>query len=77
MGLLDHKPHLGNGVLGRDHRLLAHNSRDRIQNIVIQVRSLAQAKTFLRKKNLLGVTSSTEIFIHPSGIQGLRIALVE
>jgi hypothetical protein len=56
---------------------LAFGSRDRIQNIVIQVRSLAQAKTFLKKRNLLGATSSTQISVNPSGIQGLRITLVE
>jgi hypothetical protein len=51
--------------------------QDRIQKIVLQVRSLAQARTFLKDKQLLGSASTKEISIDPSKIQGLSIALVE
>lgn len=56
---------------------LVPGSRDRIQKIVLQVRSLSQAKAFLKKRNLLGPASAGEAFINPSGIQGLSISLVE
>ena len=56
---------------------LAPGSRDGIEKIVIQVRSLAQAKSFLKNNDLLGSTSIGETAIKPSGIQGLNISLVE
>jgi hypothetical protein len=51
--------------------------QDRVQKIVLQVRSLAQARTFLKNKQLLGSASTKEISIDPAKIQGLTIALVE
>jgi len=56
---------------------LVSGTKDRIHKIVIQVRSLAQARTSLKNKRLLGSTSAGEIFINPSKIQGLSISLVE
>ena len=51
--------------------------QDRIQKIVLQVKSLAQARTYLKNRNLLGSVSPKEISIQPSKIQGLSISLVE
>jgi hypothetical protein len=56
---------------------LIPGSKDKIQRIVVQVRSLAQAKSFLKENNLLGTLSTEEISIKPSRIQGLIIALAE
>lgn len=56
---------------------LVPGSRDGIEMIVIQIRSLAQAKAFLKNKDLLGPTSLGKITIKPSRIQGLSISLVE
>jgi len=52
-------------------------SQDRVQKLVIQVRSLNQAAAFLKKRNLLGPISTSQVSINPSGIQGLGINLVE
>ena len=51
--------------------------QDRIQKIVLQVKSLAQARTSLKNKNQLSSVSTKEISIHPSAIQDLTITLVE
>ena len=51
--------------------------QDRIRKIVLQVKSLAQARTFLKNEQLLGSASAKEISINPSKIQGLDVSLVE
>jgi hypothetical protein len=51
--------------------------QDGIQKIVLQVKSLAQARKFLKNMQLLGSASANKISINPSKIQGLSIALVE
>ena len=51
--------------------------QDRIQKIVLQVKSLTQARTFLNNEQLLGSASAKEISINPSKIQGLTITLIE
>jgi hypothetical protein len=56
---------------------LIPESRDFIQKIVIQVKSLDRAKTFLKKKRLLGRASAREIALKPSRIQSLNISLME
>ena len=56
---------------------LVPGSQDRIQRLVIRVRSLAPAKALLQKKRLLGTVSGNEISIDPVKIQGLGITLVE
>jgi hypothetical protein len=68
----------GNWDPGRGASIrLVPGLQDRIQKIVIQVRSLGQAKIFLKNRGLLGTISAAEISINPSKVQGLRIALVE
>lgn len=56
---------------------LSQGTEDRIQRIIIQVRSLPQAKAFLENKQLLGTSSAREISLTPSKIQGLSISLIE
>jgi hypothetical protein len=68
----------GNWTLGTGPAIrVVSSSQDRIQRLVIQVRSLTRARAFLKKLNLLGPESAGETYINPSGIQGLRISLVE
>lgn len=56
---------------------LSRSTRDRIQEIVLEVESLDRAKKFLRKEGLLGYASSKSLFLKSSRIQGLRIRLTE
>jgi hypothetical protein len=68
----------GNWSLGTGPAIrVVSGSQDSIQKLIIQVRSLAQARAFLRKINLLGPASANVASINPSGIQGLSISLVE
>jgi len=53
------------------------SSQDCIQEIVFEVESLNNAKTFLQKNGLLGAVSSKEVFLNPLKIQGLKIRLTE
>ncbi len=63
-------------VQGPAIRLL-QGTGDRIHKVVLKVESLARAQAFLKKRQLLGSTTTTEIFLSPSSIQGLNISLVE
>jgi hypothetical protein len=56
---------------------LVRSSQDCIQEIVFEVESLNNAKTFLQKNGLLGAVSSKEVFLNPLKIQGLKIRLTE
>lgn len=56
---------------------LVSSSTDEIQRIVLKVRSLGQAKDFLRAQHWLGSVSENEIGIAPSAVQGLSIRLME
>jgi hypothetical protein len=55
---------------------LAQGQRDAIEALVFKVSDLAQAKTFLREKDMLDSTASGETRIDPSKIYGLDIRLV-
>jgi hypothetical protein len=57
-------------------RLVA-DARARILRIVLTVKSLERARTFLEGKHLLGAVSAGEITIAPRRIQGLGIRLEE
>jgi hypothetical protein len=56
---------------------LIRASEDTIQGLVIRVRSLANAKDFLREHDLPGTASEGEATIDPSKVGGLNIRLVE
>jgi|WetSurMetagenome_2_1015567.scaffolds.fasta_scaffold111927_2 hypothetical protein len=56
---------------------LVPGTKDHIQKIVIRVRSLAQARRFLKNRLQLDSVSGKEISINPSTIQDLSITLVE
>ena len=63
-------------VLGPAFRVV-QGSQNCIQKVVLKVKSLARAEAFLKRQNLLGARSKEEIFLNPSGVQGLRISLTE
>jgi hypothetical protein len=63
-------------VQGPTIRLLRGPGR-RLHKVVLKVESLDRARAFLEKTKLLGPTSTTEIFLNPASIQGLKISLVE
>jgi hypothetical protein len=48
-----------------------------IQGIIVNVKSLSRARTFLQQKRLLGRSSPHEVAIDPSKVKGLSIKLVE
>ena len=50
---------------------------NKLQGLIISVRSLPQAKAFLREKGLLGAVTRKRITIDSSKIQGLNIQLIE
>jgi hypothetical protein len=54
---------------------LVQGKEDRIQEITLRVKSLDDAKAFLKKKKLLGSVSPGRVLLKPSAIQGLRILL--
>jgi hypothetical protein len=56
---------------------LAQGTDNRIQKIIFQVKSLNQAKAFLKKKQLLGAVSANEVSLNPSQVQRLNISLAE
>ena len=47
------------------------------QKIIIKVRSLAAAKSFLQSKQMLGNVGINSIYILPEAIEGLQVELVE
>ena len=51
--------------------------QDEIQQLIITVKSLEQARRFLRKRNLLGTDRPAAVTIASSLLQGLSITLVE
>ena len=63
-------------VLGPAFRVV-QGSQNCIQKVVLKVKSIARAEAFLKRQNLLGTRSKEEIFLRPSGVQGLRISLTE
>lgn len=50
---------------------------NRVQGLVISVRSLTRAKAFLRERGLLGTVTRKRVTIDSSKIEGLNIQLVE
>jgi len=56
---------------------LTAGSIDQISEIVFKIKSLDRAKAFLKEHKLLGTSSSKEISIKPSKVQGLKIRLME
>jgi hypothetical protein len=63
-------------VLGPAFRIV-QGSTNGVQKIVLKVKSLERAEAFLREQKLLGKKNKEEIFIDSTGIQGLRISLIE
>jgi hypothetical protein len=55
---------------------LIRGREDRIQEIVLAVKSLDSAKTFLARSNSLGSATAGQIVLNPPNIQGLKIRLV-
>jgi hypothetical protein len=56
---------------------LAPGPRHRIDRIILQVRSIAQAKSFLADRKMLDPVSAKGIYIRRSTVQGLSIGLEE
>jgi hypothetical protein len=56
---------------------LRRGNGDRIHKVVLKVVSLDRERAFLEKRRLLGSTTPAEIFLRPSGTQGLNLSLVE
>jgi hypothetical protein len=56
---------------------LVPGAEPRILKIVIRIKSLAQAKTFLKNQQILGTSTATEISLNPSRVQRLSISLEE
>jgi hypothetical protein len=54
---------------------LVKGNEDRIQEIAFAVKSLDVAKTFLERKQWLGITTANELFLNASKIQTLKIRL--
>ena len=76
--LLEKQTPSGNWLAGEGPSIrLVPGTSSRIQEIVAEVVSLSRAKDFLKKKRLLGSTTSKAIFLKPATIQGLRIRLTE
>jgi hypothetical protein len=51
--------------------------KDEIQQLIIAVKSLEQARRFLKERNLLGTDQPAAVTMAGSLLQGLNIALVE
>ena len=47
------------------------------KKIIIKVRSLAAAESFLQSKQMLGNVGINSIYILPEAIEGLQVELVE
>lgn len=56
---------------------MIHADKDGIQELVINVSSLARARSFLREQGLLGIDRPDELTIAGPRLQGLSIRLVE
>lgn len=56
---------------------LVEAQRNAIKALVLKVKGLERAKTFLREKGMLGVVKQDEITIAPGAVQGLDIRLVQ
>jgi catechol 2,3-dioxygenase-like lactoylglutathione lyase family enzyme len=52
-------------------------TENKLQGLIISVRSLPQAKAFLRERGLLGPVTTKRVTIDSSKIQGLNIQLIE
>jgi catechol 2,3-dioxygenase-like lactoylglutathione lyase family enzyme len=63
---------IGNGPAIR----LVPSAENRVQTLVVRVASLAEAKAFLRDKQLLGAESAGHVAIDPLKVGGLDIRLV-
>ena len=63
---------VGNGPAIR----LVEARENAIQGIIVNVKSLSRARTFLKQKGLLGHSSPHEVAIDPSKVKGLSIKLV-
>ena len=61
---------------GPDINLVSSES-DGILEIVLEVRSLTEAKTVLQSKSILGTSTTDRLTISKAAIQGLNITLVE
>ncbi len=76
--LLGSRTPAGNWSVGAGPAIrVVSGSQNGIQKLVVQVRSLSRAREFLKKINLRGPESASELSINPSGVQGLRIGFVE
>jgi len=54
---------------------IAADTVDQVREITFRVESLAKARNFLVKSKLLGSASGSKLYIIPSKLQGLRIAV--
>jgi len=63
-------------VLGPAFQIV-NGSGNRIDRIVLKVKSLDRAETFLKEKKLMGKKNEGEIYIDPAAIQGLKISVIE
>jgi len=76
--LLEKKNLSGNRIVGTGPSIhLISDSRDCISEMIFAVKSLDRAKEFLDKHRLLGTSSSKEISLNSSKLQGLKIRLME
>jgi catechol 2,3-dioxygenase-like lactoylglutathione lyase family enzyme len=56
---------------------LVRTSENRVEALVIRVASLERAKEFLRKTQLLGAETASQVTIDPSKVGGLALRLVD
>lgn len=56
---------------------LIPGTKNHVDEIIFSVSSLDRAKEFLKKNNLLGISSSKELSLDPFKVQGLKIRLLE
>lgn len=56
---------------------LSRSKEDRIQEIVLVVKSLDAARAFLTQSKSLGPATADEIVLHPRKVQGLRFRIVQ
>jgi hypothetical protein len=52
---------------------LTRGPEDRIREIAFTVKSMDAAKSFLKKKQLLGIATGNEVFLHATKMQTLKI----
>jgi catechol 2,3-dioxygenase-like lactoylglutathione lyase family enzyme len=78
--LLDPTPSVGSNtwqVGGGPAVRLVRSAENRIEALVIRVASLERAKEFLRKTQLLGAETASQVTIDPSKVGGLALRLVD